>query len=99
MLVEAAILDREHRLLMRGGIAASATGRRFSRSPLTSAVRTGASSVSRSLGLRAELEPLRRDRRRAAAAARFAAFARLGAGGRWNTTRTTWPLQLRRRAA
>ena len=36
---------------MRAGIAASATGRRFSRSPPPSAVSTGASSVTRSLGL------------------------------------------------
>ena len=50
---------------MRAGMADSATGRRFSRSPPTSDVSTGASSVSRSLGLRAELEPLARDRRRA----------------------------------
>jgi hypothetical protein len=68
MLVEAAVLDRQHRLLHPIGIADSATGGAFSRSP-PSAVSTGASSISRSLACR-ELELLHavgRRRRRFAA--------------------------------
>ena len=68
---------------MRGGIAESATGRRFSRSPPTSEVSTGASSVSRSLGLRAELEPQDAIGERAAAAAWSSRVRRpVGTGGR-----------------
>ena len=92
MLVEAAVLDREHRLLMRGGIADSATGRRFSRSPPSArqqrrverrAARSAcapSSSRSHAIG----------DARRRRPSRRFAAGR--GAGGCWKTTRTTWPL-------
>ena len=59
MVVVAAILDRQHRLRPRAaGIADSATGRRFSRSPLMSEVSSGASSVTVRSACVAELEAL-----------------------------------------
>ena len=46
MVVVAAIFDGQHRVHDVGGIAVSATGRRFSRSPPMSDVSSGASSVT-----------------------------------------------------
>ena len=75
------------------GIAESATGRRFSRSPLMSAVSTGASSVRRSVGLAAELErPARGPRGRGGVVAGWPARRAPAEASRWKTTRTTWPL-------
>ena len=91
VVVEAAVLDREHRLHHVRGIAESATGRRFSRSPLTSDVSTGASSDQALARFVRRARAARRGRAASAAAVAPRLVARRGPSAAGRRRVTTWP--------
>ena len=87
MAVEAAVFDRQHRLLHVGGIAVSGTRRRRSRDVVTSALSSGGSSSTCGTGRVAGEQPL--DARRPGRTPRRRPAG--GAGGGAHSARSTCP--------